>query len=333
MDALVSVIVPIYKVESYLEKCVHSIMHQTYDNLEIILVDDGSPDSCGLMCDDFATSDKRIRVIHQKNQGLSEARNHGIDICHGSYILFVDGDDYIEPNTIECLLKACVETGSDVSCCGHYWEHENHFLKYPLPDVSRCYEGEEIITASLKGDVFAEFAWNKLYKRQLFDKECKFPPGRYFEDIATTWRVFRKCKRVTCIPDILYHYVARKSSIGNTKNMKNLVDRWIAFKERYDVMVAESEEFCRICTIGCLDTIGYTWRWLYIVDKKDRKRHDDVLQEMREFVEANRSSIGRCSLATRVCLFCALHSNSVTEFGCYYLNQVYRRLRGWNQMV
>lgn len=332
MDALVSVIVPIYKVESYLEKCVHSIMHQTYDNLEIILVDDGSPDSCGLMCDDFATSDKRIRVIHQKNQGLSEARNHGIDICTGSYILLVDADDYIEPNTVEYLLQTSKDTCADVVCCGFYREYTDKSTTHLLTDVRESYEDEEILTAALQGTVFSEYAWNKLWNRTLFD-DCKFPPGRYFEDIATTWKLFRRCHKVTCVPDVFYHYVIRKDSIGNTKNMKNFVDRWVAFKERFDMMAAESEELCRICTNGCLDTIGYTWRWLYIVDKKDRKRYDAVLQEMRKFVEANRSSIGRCSLATRVCLFCALHSSSVAEFGCYYLNQMYRRLRGWNQMV
>lgn len=233
MDALVSVIVPIYKVESYLEKCVHSIMHQTYDNLEIILVDDGSPDSCGLMCDDFATSDKRIRVIHQKNQGLSEARNHGIDICTGSYILLVDADDYIEPNTVEYLLQTSKDTCADVVCCGFYREYTDKSTTHLLTDVRESYEGAEIITAALQGAVFSEYAWNKLWKRKLFD-DCKFPPGRYFEDIATTWKLFRGCHKVTCVPDVFYHYVIRKDSIGNTKNMKNFVDRWAAFKERYD---------------------------------------------------------------------------------------------------
>ena len=332
MEDIVSVIVPIYKVEPYLKKCVNSILQQTYDNLEIFLVDDGSPDDCGQMCDHFAASDKRIHVVHQKNKGLSEARNQGIAICKGSYVLLVDGDDYIEPNTIECLLKSSKDTCADVVCCGYYREYKDNATAHSLTDVRKYYGEEEIIKAALQGKFFGEYAWNKLWKRELFN-DCKFPLGRYFEDIATTWKLFRGCHKVTCVPDILYHYIIRKDSIGNTKNMKNFVDRWLAFKERFDTMAAESEELRQICTNGCLDTIGYTWRWLYIVDRKDRKRHDDVLREMREFVEVNRSSIGRCSLATRVSLFCALHSNSVTECGCYYLNQVYRRLRGFDQMV
>ena len=332
MDVIVSVIVPIYKVEPYITKCISSIINQTYDNLEIILVDDGSPDCCNLICDEFAACDKRIRVIHQRNLGLSEARNHGIDISTGSYILFVDGDDYIEPNTVERLLQTCIENCADVSCCGHYWEHENNVATHSLTNARKCYEGEEILEASLKGWVFKECAWNKLWKRQLFDNECKFPPGRYFEDIATTWRLFRKCKRVTCVPDILYHYVARKSSIGNTKNIKNLVDRWLAFRERFEVMGRESEIFRQICTVGCLQTIGYTWRWLYKVDIKEREKHEVEIQEMRSFLKANRDDIKRCSFSTRVSLFCALHSNSITIFVCYYLNQLYRKIHGLDRM-
>jgi len=327
MDALVSVIVPIYKVEPYLNKCVTSLLNQTYENLEIILVDDGSPDACGQMCDDFASDDNRVRVIHQANKGLSEARNSGIDVSTGTYILFVDGDDWIEPDTVECLLKACMDNDADASCSGHYKEFVDRTTTRPLVVEETIYEGDEVVTAAMKG-AFAHYAWGKLWKRDLFEG-CQFPSGMQFEDVATTWKLFLKCHRVVCVPEILFHYIYRKDSIGNTKTMKNLADRWIAFKERYDVMAGRSEELRKICTKGCLETIGYTWRWLYIVKDKD----DEKLQEMRVFLRENREGINRCSLPTRISLFCARHSNPIMVYGCYCLNQIYRRFRGLDRIA
>lgn len=327
MNDLVSVIIPIFRVEPYLNKCVTSLLNQTYDNLEIILIDDGSPDVCGQICDNYALIDNRVRVIHQRNKGLSDARNSGLDSSTGSYIIFVDGDDWIEPNTVECLLQSCINHDADASCCGHYKEFVERTTVHPVVAVKKIYEGDEIVAPAMRG-LFAHYAWGKLWKRDLFD-DCRFPSGMQFEDIATTWKLFLRCHRVVCIPDVFFHYTYRKGSIGNTKNMKNLSDRWIAFKERYDVMAGRSEELSRICTMGCLQTIGYTWRWLYIVMDRDEEK----LNEMQMFLKSNREAISSCTLPTRISLFCALHSNLVTIAGCYRINQIYRKLRGLDQMI
>ena len=284
-------------------------------------------DGSGDICDEYAATDHRFQVIHQNNTGLSEARNRGIDIATGEYILFVDGDDWIEPNTVECLLQACLDHSADASCCGHYKELVNRTTVHPLITVKKVYEGNEIVAPTMKG-TFTHYAWEKLWKRNLFD-DCRFPPGMQFEDIATTWKLLLKCQRVVCIPDVLFHYVYRKDSIGNTKTMKNLADRWSAFKERYDTMSERSDELRRICTLGCLQTIGYTWRWLYIVKDRDEEK----LQEMRRFLRENQEVMSHCSLPTRISLFCALHSKSFTVFGCYQINQIYRKIRGLDQMV
>lgn len=407
MGPLVSVIVPAYKTEPFLEKCIASIIAQTYESLEIILVDDGSPDRCGQICDQMAERDHRIRVIHQDNQGLSAARNRGIDECRGEYILFVDSDDWIEPETVECLLKASIDAGADVSCCGVVWETGKDSVASPLTSVKKTYEGETIITAALKEE-FAPFAWNKLWKADLFGKkefggkelqdgqlpdkqfqdgqfdggECsggelqdgqfcgkqfqdgqfgggqfgdrqihdeqscgrqfsrrqcdgsvRFPVGRYFEDLSTNWRLFDRCERVVCVPEVLFHYTVRSDSISNSKTMKNLADRWIAYKERFDEMAARSAECHDICVNGCLETIAYTWRWIHGVRRADRAEYEGALREMKGFLKAYRDYVGRCSATTRVALICALHSGTVTEAGCYYLNQAYRRMRGKDQMV
>ena len=323
---MVSVIVPVYNVKPYLRKCLDSVVNQTYMDLEILVIDDGSTDGSGAICDEYS-SDNRVRIIHQANKGLSEARNSGIDMAIGSYFIFVDGDDWIEPNTVDCLLQACVSHNADASCCGHYKEFTDRTTAYPLVGDIKVFEGEEIVSPAMKGS-FAHYAWEKLWKRELFDT-CRFPPGMQFEDIATTWKLFLKCQRVVCIPDVLFHYIYRKDSIGNTKTMKNLSDRWIAFKERYDIMATKSEELCNICTKGCLETIGYTWRWLWIVKDRDVEK----LQEMRSFLRENQLYIGRCSLETRISLFCALHSSPITIALCYYLNQIYRRFRRLDQMA
>ena len=324
---MISIIVPVYNVEPYLRKCLDSIINQTYRDLEILIIDDGSTDGSGEICNEYAASDHRLQVIHQNNKGLSEARNSGIDIATGDYILFVDGDDWIESNTVECLYQACLDHNAEVSCCGHYKEFADRTTVHSLVTSKKEYEGEEIVVPAMKGS-FAHYAWEKLWERSLFE-ECRFPSGMQFEDVATTWKLFLRCNKVVCIPDVLFHYTYRKDSIGNTKTMKNLADRWAAFKERYDMMSDKSDELKRICTMGCLQTIGYTWRWLYIVKDRDEKK----LNEMREFLKNNREAIRSCSLPTRISLFCALYSNLVTIAGCYQINQIYRKIRGLNQMI
>ena len=319
---MISVIVPVYNVEPYLRKCLDSILNQTYRDLEILIIDDGSTDGSEAICDEYTANDQRLQVILQDNKGFS-----GIDLATGSYILFVDGDDWIEPNAVECLYQACLDSNADASCCGHYKELVDRKTVHALVAVKKIYEGDVIVAPAMKGS-FAHYAWEKLWKRDLF-YNCRFPSGMQFEDIATTWKLFLRCHKVICIPDVLFHYTYRKDSIGNTKSMKNLSDRWVAFKERYDVMAGRNEELKRICTMGCLETIGYTWRWLYIVEDRDEEK----IQEMRRFLKENRWYIRRCSLETRISLFCALHSSSITIVSCYYLNQMYRRFRGLDQMA
>lgn len=179
----------------------------------------------------------------------------------------------------------------------------------------------------MKGNVFEDNSWNKLWKKDLLN-DFRFPVGMIFEDIATTWKLLLKCKRVVTVPDILIHHVVRKNSLGNTKTMKNLADRWIAFKERYDAMSGRNEELRQICTKGCLNTIGYTWRWLFIIEDRDEEK----LQEMREFLRNNWSSVSYCSIQTRISLFCALYSNRFTNASCFYLNQIYRRFNRFEGM-
>lgn len=214
---LISVIVPIYKVERYLKKCVDSILKQSYTNLEIILVDDGSPDGCGKICDAFAQADHRVKVIHKKNGGLSDARNAGIDIAAGDYFAFVDSDDWIEPDTYAAMLAAAEKYNAKLVCAGRYDEEE----ATGITTLGLCPEKEEFVPAKeLVGRMFRwehldSAAWDKLYARELFS-EIRYPVGRVVEDVPTTYRLVLLAGGGALLPKPVCHYLHREESITSS---------------------------------------------------------------------------------------------------------------------
>lgn len=236
MEDLISVIVPIYKVENYLPKCVESIRNQTYHNLEIILVDDGSPDHCGELCDKYASEDKRIKVIHKKNGGLSDARNAGIDIAKGAYIGFVDGDDYVHPQMYEFLHKGIKDKNAQISICKYQNVKEDEFVSL------HCKNNVKWITLANDQEKFeyslGEFttvcftvAWNKLYKAELF-KEIRYPYGKIHEDEFTTYKTIELADRIVYTEEALYYYVQRQGSIMDNGFDKRSLYRLDAYQDR-----------------------------------------------------------------------------------------------------
>lgn len=221
VQPLVSVIVPIYKVEKYLSKCVESILAQTYQNLEIILVDDGSPDRCGQICDEYAKKDSRIRVIHKSNGGLSDARNVGIDACKGEYISFIDSDDFVSPYFIEILYKGIMEYDADISGVesGVFFFDETEQDVRLARSVDDCtissIEPHEAIRRILYQSLPNGAQW-RLYKRAVF-MELRFPYGYLFEDAATTHRAFMRAKKMALINARTYAYRIRADSIVRMK--------------------------------------------------------------------------------------------------------------------
>ncbi len=225
---LISIIVPIYKVEKYLEHCVNSILNQTVKDIEVILVDDGSPDNCGAICDELAKTDSRIRVIHKPNGGLSDARNAGIDIAEGKYIGLVDSDDYIAPTMYEKLLKALEENDADASMCYacNTYDDDMEYRPCKTGEVE-MFDGEDILNA-LFNKKLNNFAWNKLYKRELFNN-IRYPFGKIYEDLFTTYKIFGKCKRVALDSSQMYYYRIRRDSImGKARKVIN-TDKFEAY--------------------------------------------------------------------------------------------------------
>lgn len=234
---LISVIVPIYNVENLLIKCVDSIINQTFKNLEIILVDDGSPDNCGKMCDDYALKDERIIVIHKKNGGLSSARNAGIDIAKGEYLMFVDSDDYVEYNFCEKAYQIIKD--NNVTCASFgFFEHKKNITRALGTKNPRIINAEEgILSVITSNEVIYNLAWNKIYNRSLFYR-IRYPEGKLFEDQGTTYKLFDAAGIIYVDSSPLYHYVRREDSItagnntGDTSSSRDFNDIYDSWYER-----------------------------------------------------------------------------------------------------
>lgn len=217
-NKLVSIIVPIYNVEKYLKRCIDSILHQTYRNLEIILVDDGSTDHSGEICDGYAEQDCRIRVVHKKNGGLSDARNSGLDIAYGEYISFVDSDDWIRDDYINVLVEALEYGKTKISACSY--RKVNELEKSREASADLISENLEIWTISeayqhlfLNKQIDCS-AWAKLYEHTLFS-DIRFPLGKLYEDQFTTYKLFHSSQGVTYVDQEMYYYFDRAESIQN----------------------------------------------------------------------------------------------------------------------
>ena len=220
---LISVIVPVYRVEAYLDKCISSIIEQTYSNLEIILVDDGSPDFCGAMCDTWALRDSRIRVVHKDNGGLSDARNSGLTIASGELIGFVDSDDFIRADMYQLLYENMIETGSDISACGveMVWE-DGKPPKMMTKTGSAVLDSQSAMEAIIRETWLKQPVWYKLYKAELI-QNIAFPVGKYHEDVFWSYQAVGLAKRVAIFDTPCYFYTQRNDSImGKSFSLKRL---------------------------------------------------------------------------------------------------------------
>ena len=232
---LISIIVPIYNVELYLRRCLDSVLNQTYTNLEIILVDDGSPDGCPQICDEYAAKDKRIIVIHKGNGGLSTARNAGLDICKGEYISFIDSDDWVSEKYIETLFNISTKENADIAI-GEYISTSGNILKEQNSIFIKTFSSKEALFRLFsKNNTTYTISCAKLYKRELFSS-LRFPIGKYHEDEFTTYILFYNSKKIAYTSEILYYYYQRAGSIVSTRHpwdvLEFLEQRYIFFKEK-----------------------------------------------------------------------------------------------------
>lgn len=248
-------IVPVYRVESYLDTCVASIVNQTYRNTEILLVDDGSPDKCPEMCEDWKKRDHRIRVIHKANGGLSDARNVGIDAAKGAYIAFVDSDDWVDLHYLECLHDAIRQTNADVAACDvrRVYRESETTESGPQQWNTQILTPKQAIKDILQNRRARSVVWNKLYRKEILLGE-RFEVGRLHEDEFFTYRIYDKANRVAYVDLPLYNYRQRAGSIMASSSIRHL-DVLDAFLERIrllqrkypDLVLRDKVNFCMVC--------------------------------------------------------------------------------------
>ncbi len=285
----ISVIVPIYKVEKYLEECLDSIIGQSYTNLEIILVDDGSPDGCPAICDRYAEQDERIIVIHQENQGVSVARNAGLDICTGEYIFFIDSDDTIELNALEILHKLLVDHDATMSV-----GNMRTVSEIKKPEIAISHDETQVKTLRQPEimENYGEFmtdgiVWGKLYRAEVFE-ELRFPVGMIHEDNYLFPEICLKCSAITITTTKIYNYLQRNESImGKSRNNRSL-DTVLAKRRIYDILyqnnfdgAAQKAKFVILVTLmQCYDSAD-------LKNEENRKRY---LQYKVEFLDILKTS-------------------------------------------
>ena len=238
-NELISIVVPVYNVETYIDNCVSSIMSQTYRNIEIILVDDGSTDKSGEMCENFKLKDGRIRVVHKKNGGLSDARNKGIDIATGAYIMFVDSDDYMPTYAVEYLYELLMEYQADASIGKLEMTKDLNSKGNIKSGTNRLFNNKEAIGQLLYANLFSTSAPAKLYKMRLF-KEIRFPVGKLHEDLYTIYKVFDKAQKIVYGSNIVYFYYHRTGSITVSKFSVKRLDAIDALNQlKADINISE----------------------------------------------------------------------------------------------
>ena len=325
---MISVIIPIYNVEQYLRQCIDSIISQTYTDLEVLLIVDGSPDNCGKICEEYAWKDKRIKVFQTKNNGLSSARNYGILHANGEYIGFVDSDDWIEPEMYSILLNRIEMTDADICVCGY--KRENDFSEYIFQPDEVIYNRAEAFNALLEEKI-SNSVWNKLYRRELF-REVRFPDGKNFEDVIILNELLWTAKKVAAISAPLYHYRVRQNSITKTYSAANLIDFADAHLNRYYFFQKEMEEVFRdkqaILLSYAAEGISKVWRWWYGCSQEDQLLFLARIIELEQFSKVHFPLFGYRSWPVYLQLSTLfMHSRSKASFAVLYaLNQAYRKL-------
>lgn len=238
---IISIIVPIYNVESYLERCIESILNQSFKEFELILVNDGSTDSCKDICNEYKKRDSRIVVVNKKNEGVSSARNLGLDLAKGEYIGFIDPDDFINKDMYKILFDTIQANNSDMVICDYYKVNEDDINKFrnlkcncENIKIKNLNNLESIDNLFLTGEKFI-YAWNKLYKRELFN-DLRYEKGRIYEDEYLAHRILYKCNKVSIIEAKIYYYVQRKGSLVNSPFTVRRFDKVYAIKDRVDFL-------------------------------------------------------------------------------------------------
>lgn len=300
---LVSVVIPVYNVGRYLPQCLESVLRQSYRELEIIIIDDGSTDGSGSICDSFARRDGRIRVLHTENKGLAAARNLGPAIAEGSYLMFLDSDDWIEPDTVKTLLETAIRYEADIVAAGFCREFVDQTLHPPKKtEQLRIFRGDDILSAFAEGTL-GDRVWDKLYRTGCFSA-VRFPDGHNYEDVATTWKILTdlagKSGTVAVLPDELFHFRRRRSSISHTGSLGNTVDYWTACRKKYEGFPGDRDPFLAVC----ITAIGRMWARYSGFSEEEKRIAEEYVCEMQRFSKTHFHRIMKGSFSQKTKAIC-----------------------------
>lgn len=291
MNLKISVIIPIYNVEKYLNRCIDSILNQTYSNLEIILVNDGSSDSCGKICDYYKMQDQRIKVIHKVNGGLSSARNSGLEIATGDYISFIDSDDFINLKMFEDMIKVAKQNNSDMICCKYFkFKNIDDIPKIDDKDMNikhftNIEALEEYFSDKLENDKQINTAvWNKIYKKEIL-KNIQFPVGKIYEDVYVTYKLLYNSKKVSIINKYYYYYFQRDGSIMNSKFAVNDLYSYDDWKEIFHYINEKIDIFSDKVAIKYIFKHIYIFRMItenrYILGDVGKQYKKKIIEDLK----------------------------------------------------
>ena len=284
MKAKISIVVPIYNVEQYLDKCVRSLVNQTYENLEIILVDDGSKDKSGQICDLWKEKDNRIKVIHKKNGGLSDARNAGMRIAQGEYMAFVDSDDWVDERIYEILMENMDKYNADISVCSIKKVYEKDILDKVeiLNNNISVFTAEEALKNLIKESVLKQTVWNKLYKREVTDN-IYFEFGKIHEDEFWTYQIFGRCSSIVYTDEQLYYYLQRPGSIMNKSFSVKRLDALEAKNNRLNYVIKNYPKLELEAKKSLFFSCLYQYQSMIQIRKFDKK--DVYIKMIKKYIE------------------------------------------------
>lgn len=295
MGEKISVIVPVYNVEQYLERCVDSIINQTYTNLEIILVNDGSTDNSGKLCDELAKKDERIRVIHKENGGLSDARNRGIDEAESDLVGFIDSDDYIDRDMYEILLKNLNNTDADLSMCALYDVYNNTPEAQVTNKETWELSSEQAIKMVMEAKILSVTAVNKLYRKSLFS-DLKFEVGKIAEDAFIMIKLLDKCEKIVATNEKKYYYVHRENSITTQKFSTKFLNVIEAYEQNSNIIL---EKYPKLKDVA---QTRMNWSYFYVLDRlllDDNYNDKELENKLISYLKNHRKDILNDPLFTK----------------------------------
>ena len=325
----VSVILPVYNVEKYLRQCLDSVVTQSYRNLEIILVDDGSPDHCPEICDEYAARDGRIKVIHKENGGVSQARNTGLRAASGEWISWIDPDDWVSVHFIQYMLNYALEYDADIVICGRYEEYADSRRVFN-PEFRKM-NSEQAIKELLPDDEIRNYMVDKLCRAKLF-QGLSFPENyRVLEDLALVYRLFLRAGLIVCCPDANYHYRIHNEGLSHNSKLFDPLLLYHIRTERRKTVSAIYPNLTEALQHDCLCAVIQAWRSYYKFDRQQRRKKRAAYSEVSAYVRQNRPGkkfLNNCGKAERLVIRLSRFDTWWSLVMADLINRLYRHKNG-----